>query len=150
MNDKKFLQETYRFFNEKNISVWLFGGWAEELRGMVEPRNHNDIDFLYLAENFNTLDELIRNEKLEEILAKRLHHKRALLINGIMIEFILVTVIEHRFVTKFFGTYDYEWPSDIFSDSELSGIKIVSKNTLSFYRNNYSKIAELSRKYFDK
>jgi len=59
------------------------------------------------TKDFDLLEKLIKSENLEEIIPKRLPHKGALLINGIMVEFILVQEKSNDLVTRFFGTYDH-------------------------------------------
>ena len=34
----------------EGIDTWVFGGWGEELRGLIRPREHVDLDLLYPAE----------------------------------------------------------------------------------------------------
>jgi hypothetical protein len=73
------------------VDVWLFGGWAEELQGLVPARAHRDVDLLHPAEDFTRVDALLRAEPaLVEIVAKRFAHKRAFLLDGVMVELFLV------------------------------------------------------------
>jgi hypothetical protein len=70
---------------------WLFGGWAEEVWGVIAPRPHNDIDLLYPAADFGTLDQFIgTNPSMAEILAKRFSHKRAVMYHDVMVEWFLL------------------------------------------------------------
>ena len=64
----------------------IFGGWAEELTGIIPPRDHKDLDLLYLAEDFARFDTFIENQPdLQEIKAKHFAHKRAFLCFGIIV-----------------------------------------------------------------
>ena len=48
------------------LEPWLFGGWAEELRGLGAPREHSNIDLLYPGRDFERLDEFFRLSVAEE------------------------------------------------------------------------------------
>ena len=41
------------------LRVWLFGGWAEELRGLRAPCEHHDVDFLYPGRDLARVDRFI-------------------------------------------------------------------------------------------
>ena len=36
----------------RGVDTWVFGGWGEELRGLIAPREHADLDLLYPAESW--------------------------------------------------------------------------------------------------
>src|SRR5207248_834952 len=47
MNDLSFVMHVVDLLEDARLRVWLFGGWAEELRGLRAPCEHVDVDFLY-------------------------------------------------------------------------------------------------------
>ena len=92
-NTLRFLLSTIQLFEEADLPVWVFGGWAEDVLHLAPKRIHQDIDFLYPAATFGHLDCFIAQTKgFQEIKAKRFSHKRAILYEHIMIEFLLVQV----------------------------------------------------------
>ena len=46
MNDLSFVMRVVDMLEDARLRVWLFGGWAEELRGLRAPCEHADVDFL--------------------------------------------------------------------------------------------------------
>lgn len=51
---------------------------AEEPLGLRPPGPHLDVDLLSVVQDFATVDSTVREAGLDEIVAKRLPHKRAL------------------------------------------------------------------------
>jgi hypothetical protein len=47
-NDLRTLRSTVSSLEEAGLTVLVFGGWAEELQGMVAARAHHEIDLLVL------------------------------------------------------------------------------------------------------
>ena len=47
------------------LRVWLFGGWAEELRGLRAPCEHHDVDFLYPGRDLARVDRFIGDGVLD-------------------------------------------------------------------------------------
>ena len=45
------------------LDVWVGGGWGEELRQMLEPRTHKDIDLLLRADNFDEWEAFLRGDR---------------------------------------------------------------------------------------
>ena len=134
-----FLLSVIKLLQEADFHVWVFGGWAEELWQIAPRRIHNDIDFLYPAATFEHLDRFISQTKdLQEIQAKRFSHKRALIHQHVMIEFLLVQGVDGNYFTDFFsGRYHLMWPADVFCHrASISGytVPIVSKHALRMYR----------------
>ena len=58
MNDLLFVERTQAMLREHGVETWVFGGWGEELRGLIRPREHADVDLLYPAESWADVDEL--------------------------------------------------------------------------------------------
>jgi hypothetical protein len=69
---------------------WVFGGWAEELRGLCPARAHKDVDLLCLTGDFVAVERLLRAQRLDEIEGKRFADKRAFVLEGVMVELFLV------------------------------------------------------------
>jgi hypothetical protein len=144
-NTLAFLLSVTRLFDEADLTVWVFGGWAEELWQITPGRIHNDIDFLYAATTFERLDCFIAQAKdLQEIPAKRFSHKRAILYQDVMIEFFLVQGADGNYFTDFFsGRYRLAWPTDIFWHSaKISdhSVPIASKQALALYRQHHKQV----------
>jgi len=118
-NTLQFVCERISALAEAGIVTCLFGGWAEELRGICPPRPHKDIDLLYPAGDFRALDAFIRlgqeAGEIEEVQAKRFVHKRAIVWHGILVEFLLLEPSSTGYRTNFFDTYLFEWPADTLS-----------------------------------
>lgn len=137
-NNIQFLTSLIDELYSHNIVVVIFGWRAEELSKVIEPKPHKDIDLLYIAEDFSELEKAMKNNK--EIEAKRLYHKRAYIINNIMVEFFLLQKQWKIYYTNFYGNKIYERPKDMiqttkkYNDKEY---KIASKETLQLYRTNY-------------
>lgn len=141
------------------LDVWLAGGWAEELHGMIEPRPHHDVDLLVRADSFETVDRFLSQDGIDEIEEKRFAHKRAFQVDGIMVELILVRRVSQNprgtcavlpqtpdriaqplqvsseLLTTFWGQHEYVWPADSFHD-ESGAPRLVSVAALRHYRNN--------------
>jgi len=147
INTLAFVFDIIHFFEAAKISLWLFGGWAEELWQITPPRSHRDIDFLYPADSFQGLDQYIDKKKgVEEIQSKRFSHKRAIIYRDVMIEFLFVKQAEAACYTDFFsGQYRLEWPRDLlFHSRNVSGynIPIASKPALLLYRQRHRYIEQ--------
>src|SRR5439155_14348903 len=76
-NDLPFVMRTADLLTEGGFRVWLFGGWAEELRGLTPPQPHRDVDLLYPGPDFRRLDEFLAGEVVEEWTGKRRPYRRA-------------------------------------------------------------------------
>src|SRR5512133_3834889 len=104
MNDLDFVLSVLSRLDHAGSRAWLFGGWAEELRGLRGSGAHGDIDLLYPAGNLELVDRFLANDlAAEEIRQKHFSHKRAFTIEKIAIEVILVQVENGRFFTEFFS-----------------------------------------------
>lgn len=152
MNDISFLLKMMQRLRENNIRVWLFGGWAEELLGIRESGEHSDIDLLYPENNFDSIDDFMhRNNDILEIKDKRFSHKRAFLVDNVMIECILVINDGINYLTNFFDCFKYVWPSNTLNgkiEHEGSIINIASKEALSKYRKNHHSIERIYKKMY--
>ena len=90
MNDLRLVMRAADLLAEGGFRVWLFGGWAEELRGLRPPAEHADVDLLYPAPDFRRLDEYIAAAPVEEWKGKRRPYKRAFELDGVPVELFLV------------------------------------------------------------
>ena len=146
-NTLAFLLLTVERFEANALPVRVFGGWAEELWQIIQPRVHTDIDFLYPAATFEDLDRYIaRTNEFQEIQSKRFSHKRAILYEQVMIEFLLLQQSNGIYFTDFFsGQFYLEWPADLLWHSlYISGydLQMVSKQALRLYRQNHQQVEQ--------
>ena len=151
-NTIDFLLSVIKLFQEADLRVWVFGGWAEELWQIAPRRIHDDIDFLYPAATFEHLDRFISQTKdLQEIQAKRFSHKRALVHQHVMIEFLLVQGVDGNYFTDFFsGRYHLVWPLDVFGHRASipeHNIPIASLQALTIYRQQHERVEEAYRDF---
>lgn len=121
----------------------MLGGWAEELRGLAPVREHRDID-LYPGSDFRPVDEAIERRHLQAIPAKRLAHKRALIVDDVMIELFLVRT-DHNGTphTVFWDRLRYDWPSDTFAFVDC--VAVASASALRRYRADHESIRRAAR-----
>ena len=91
MNDLSFVMRVVDLLEDARLRVWLFGGWAEELRGLRAPCEHVDVDFLYPGRDFARVDRVLdERAAFEEVEGKRHDHKRAFMLEGALVELLLV------------------------------------------------------------
>jgi hypothetical protein len=134
VNDHGFVMKVTGLLDEALVKVWLFGGWAEELQGLVPARTHRDVDLLHPAEDFARVDALMRAKPaLVEIVAKRFAHKRAFLLDGVMVELFLVRSDADGHYTDLPGGVKHRWPANVFDERQL-GLRVASVDTLIGYR----------------
>jgi hypothetical protein len=110
--------------------TWVFGGWAEELRGLTPPRDHRDVDLLYPAPRFDRLDAL----DLRWIEPKRLPHKRAFVLDETMVEIFLVQHDADGWFTEF-ARVRHDWPPNVFAAS--GRLRVASAAALTGFRAAY-------------
>ena len=55
-NDLKLVADVVGTLRANALAVWVFGGWAEELRGVRQAGSHADIDLLLRAVHFDRLE----------------------------------------------------------------------------------------------
>jgi hypothetical protein len=132
-NDLPFVMSAVDLLAEGGLSVWLFGGWAEELRGHVPPGPHRDVDLLYPAPNFERLDAFFLSERLDEVGDDR-SYARAFSLDGITIELLLVQRDADGWFTNF-RAGRFRWPVDVFERAARP--PVASESALISYRNSY-------------
>jgi hypothetical protein len=129
-HDLAHVQNVMKLLEAHGIITWLFGGWAEELHGLIAPREHRDIDLLYRGDTFAPVDRFLRLGNVEEIIAKRFSHKRAFVLDGVMTEIIIVGP---DLTTTFRGERRFAWPADVF-DHHRGDVRVTSSAALTAYR----------------
>lgn len=117
---------------------WLFGGWAEEMRGLSAPRSHRDVDLLYAGTDFDIVEALVVERRLHEIAGKRFPHKRAFFFDGVMVELFLVQRDSAGLFTSFWGNHRRNWPADTLSSAV--GMPVASASALENYRNQHASV----------
>ncbi|MDQ7248154.1 nucleotidyltransferase domain-containing protein [Dongia sedimenti] len=137
-NDREFLKRVFARLQHAGFAPLLFGGWAEELLGLAPARVHRDVDLLLPADSFAALDRFLGSAAAgdwREIAAKRFAHKRALLAEGVMVEF---TLVEPGPVTRFWGDVEFRWLEPLAHDGPLAidgvALPTVSAANLLRYR----------------
>jgi len=130
MNDLSFLRWVVAFLAARRIETWVFGGWGEELRGLIHPRAHVDVDLLYPAEDWAAVDAL----DLDWIPGKRFPWKRAFVVEGVVVELFLVQRDERGLYTQL-KRRRHRWPPNVFSSRAL--LPVASTSALASYRHSY-------------
>ena len=127
MNDLSFVMHVVDLLEDARLRVWLFGGWAEELRGLRAPCEHVDVDFLYPGRDFARVDRF-----LGETTDTR-PHKRTFEVGGIAVELLLVQKDERGWFTQLpAGRHD--WPADVFANA--GRLPVASIAALEGYRHS--------------
>jgi hypothetical protein len=130
VNDLAFVARAVSLLSSKGIDTWVFGGWGEELRGLIKPREHVDLDLLYPAEDWDAVDAL----HLDWVLTKKRPWKRAFRLEGIVVELFLVRYDQHGWHTQL-ERRRHEWPTNVFSST--AEIPVASTAALATYRHSY-------------
>ena len=130
MNDLAFVQRAVGLLDAHEIETWIFGGWGEELRGLIKPREHVDLDLLYTAADWSAVDAL----PLDWIDGKRFPWKRAFVLEATMVELFLVQRDEHGWFTEL-KRRRHDWPENLLSSN--GQLRIASTAALASYRHSY-------------
>jgi hypothetical protein len=137
-NDQKLLKHVLEQLQHTGFTPLVFGGWAQELLQLGPPRPHADIDLLLPTNSFNVLDWLLTTAEghgWSEIKAKRFAHKRAFLVQSVMVE---VTLVLPGPVTHFWGDIPFYWldPLHHTPSIEIEGasVSVVSAANLLRYQ----------------
>ena len=145
-NDLLFLVSLIDDLSRCGINAWVFGGWAEELRGLRLAGPHGDVDLLYPAADFERIDALLRSHpSMIEIHQKRFSHKRAAEYQGVRVEFFLLEPDGHRYVTRFFdGRYIHTWPENTLAPDRLAvgdvRLRVAGETALRGYRDVHARV----------
>jgi hypothetical protein len=130
VNDLKFVDRAVSLLSSKGVDTWVFGGWGEELRGLIKPREHADVDLLYPARDWRVVDDLY----LDWVDAKRFPWKRAFMLEGIMVELFLARHDARGWYTQL-ERRRHDWPENVFSAT--GRIPVVSTAALAGSRHSY-------------
>jgi len=110
------------------LRVWLFGGWAEELRGLRAPCEHVDVDLLYPARDFSRVDRFIGADEID-----LRPHKRSFELDGVPVELLLVQRDETGWYTEL-KRGRHRWPDDVFATA--GRLPVASVAALEGYRHS--------------
>jgi hypothetical protein len=130
MNDLAFVERAVSLLASKGVDAWVFGGWGEELRGLIKPREHVDLDLLYPAEDWSIADNLY----LDWIEGKRFDWKRAFTLEGIAVELFLVQYDARGWYTQL-ERRRHNWPANVFAGT--GRVPVASTAALAGYRHSY-------------
>lgn len=130
MNDRAFVERTVAMLEARGIDVWVFGGWGEELRGLIRPREHADLDLLYPAESWDEVDR----QHLDWVEGKRYPWKRAFVLEGTTVELFLVQRDEHGWYTALRRRV-HRWPHNVLAT--YGPLRVASTAALASYRHSY-------------
>lgn len=147
-NSIEFLWTVVTTLKKAGIDTIVFGGWAEELTGLNDPRPHGDVDLLYPAPDFSRVDAFLRNADVQEIILKHFFHKRAFMYHGVMVELILVQPNAGVCSTVFWDQYKLVWPELTDMSVEIEGdrvLRVATPEILRFYRDIYNEIDVIRR-----
>ena len=130
MNDLAFVERAVSLLTSRGIDTWVFGGWGEELRGLILPREHADLDLLYPAENWDAVDA----NYLDWLEAKRHPWKRAFTLEGIVVDLFLVQRDEQGWYTQL-QRRRHDWPENLLGTN--GRLPVASTAALASYRHSY-------------
>ncbi len=122
--------------NGAGLSVLVFGGWAEELCGVIPARTHRDVDLLVIDPDDTALENFLRARI--EVREKRLSHKRAFVMDGVLVELFIVRRQGDDYVTCFWDQLRWKWPSNLVAS--VAGLPVASELALVSYRENWASI----------
>lgn len=86
VTDVRLVRRVLAELADSHVNLLLMGGWAEDLHGLTSPRTHTDIDVLLLDPEVCALDRYV--DARDEVVAKRLVHKRAV-VDGVLLELFI-------------------------------------------------------------
>jgi hypothetical protein len=132
-----FLRRVVQELHTAGFRPLVFGGWAEELYGSVSQRQHRDIDLLLVDPVLDDLDQFLAQRA--EIVRKRFSHKRAYVVEGVLVELLLVESSADGYTTTFFGTRHWRWP-DLTAPVTVTGLPLAPAEALAMYRTNHAAI----------
>ena len=130
MNDLAFVERTQVMLRAKGVETWIFGGWGEELRGLIKPRTHVDLDLLYCGESWDGVDALV----LDWVEGKRFTWKRGFMLEGTMVELFLVRRDERGWYTELKRRV-HRWPENVVA--ARGRMQVASTAALASYRHSY-------------
>lgn len=136
-NTIELVREVVGDLEASGFEAAVFGGWAEELLCLSQPRDHMDIDLLLFDADLGSLDTFVKGRT--EIGGKRFSHKRAFSAGGVTVEAFLV----NGGVTVFWDRLSYRWPD---ADCvEMRGLRVAPRDWIVAYRRDYAAIRAASQ-----
>jgi hypothetical protein len=135
-NDIHLLRSVVLSLNRAGLHVLVFGGWAEQLHGIVTERVHRDIDLLVLDPDEGLLNDFL--SKNMEVVAKASSQKRAFEVDGVLVELFLAHKDGDEYVTSFWNNLRWTWPECI--EVGGRGFRLASPAVLNSYRHNWATI----------
>jgi hypothetical protein len=60
--------DVVRGLSSFGIAAIVGGGWAEELQGLIRPREHQDIDLFVVCADFERVDAYLARDDVVEII----------------------------------------------------------------------------------
>ncbi len=130
MNDLAFVERAVSLLTSRGVDTWVFGGWGEELRGLIRPRDHVDLDLLYAAEDWQTVDAL----DLDWLEGKRFPWKRAFVLEDVAVELFLVRRDDRGWYTPL-QRRRHDWPENLLASN--GRLPIASTAALASFRHSY-------------
>jgi hypothetical protein len=127
MSDLQVVMRVVDLLEDARLRVWLFGGWAEELRGLRAPCEHSDIDFLYPGRDFSRVDRFVGDSSDPR------PHKRTFEVDGVKVELLLVQKDDLGWFTEL-PTGRHNWPPDVFATA--GRLPVASVAALESYRHS--------------
>ncbi len=137
--DLDLVRRALGLLSASGASCWIFGGWAEELRGLCPARPHKDLDLLCVAPSFAAVERLLGGGRVDEIHRKRFPHKRAFVLDGVMVELFLVERDSRGLFTNFWSRCRHDWPVDVIGGL-VSELPVASTTALTSYRSAHSRL----------
>ena len=135
MNDLPFVLRAVDLLWSQGVRTWICGGWAEELRGLAPVRQHEDLDLLYPAPSWARVDRL----ELDWVAGMRFPWKRAFVLDGVLVELVLVERDAHGAWFTGLGRRRHVWPPDTFAAN--GRLPVASAAALTGYRGSYRRAA---------
>jgi aminoglycoside-2''-adenylyltransferase len=127
VTDLHFVLRVVDLLEDARLRVWLFGGWAEELRGLRAPCEHSDVDFLYPGRDFGRVDRFLGESADERA------HKRTFQFEGVPVDLLLVQKDEQGWYTQL-PRGRHNWPADVFANA--GRLPVASAAALETYRHS--------------
>jgi hypothetical protein len=137
VNDLSLVRAVVTDLQKVGFQVLLIGGWAEELQGLADPRQHEDIDVVLLDPIAEALEAFVAER--DEVVEKRLSQKRAYRANGVLVELFVATSIDAGYQTVWWDRLPWSWDSDM-SSTMIKELPVASKGALTRFRESHAEI----------
>jgi hypothetical protein len=128
VNDLAVVMRVVDQLEDARLRVWVFGGWAEELRGLRAPCDHDHVDLLYPGRDFSRVDRFVADEEID-----LRPHKRSFELDGVQVELLLVQKDDHSWYTEL-PRGRHRWPADVFATA--GSLPVASVAALESYRHS--------------